>query len=284
MNHELRKLYEKYEELINNNSNILLCTDWEDFQEKSTLFFRGHSNKDWQLKPSILRQKDAENLFHYAKRKNYVDIYNNTLSLLAKKQHYKTGTRCLDFTIDFNIALYFACSDIKEIDNDGEIYIIRQIPHKYTWYTGMSLAKIDLLDYDTEYNFYDYIDNLKKDTEFINEISRTGRDVIDFRTEILACFNSGCMVRFDGKLENDRIKNQKGSLFVCGNKFKKETEIYFDCNSHSASFIPNDINSPEWIENFIIDKISIKSTLKQKILDYLNNELGINKEFLFPQE
>ena len=101
------------------------------------LFYRGHSNNQYELVPSIERASRDVNYsvstLEYtliSKAKNeYPTLFsetNNPLDLLVKLQHYGIPTRLLDITINPLVALYFVCKDKNNpINNDfdGEIFI-----------------------------------------------------------------------------------------------------------------------------------------------------------------
>lgn len=112
-----------------------------EFSEKRKytidLFYRGQHNKEYELVPSISRiQKNVP--FYVSslevalinKAKNEYPVLfsetDNPLDLLVKLQHYGIPTRLLDITANPLVALYFACEDKNNPDNnkDGEIFII----------------------------------------------------------------------------------------------------------------------------------------------------------------
>lgn len=96
------------------------------------LFYRGHSNREYQLIPSIERinkqtynQVNATEYTLILKAKNeYPTLFSETdnpLDLLVKLQHYGIPTRLLDITSNPLVALYFSCNNNLNID--GEIFI-----------------------------------------------------------------------------------------------------------------------------------------------------------------
>ena len=125
------KELERYKNLEKGNENI----------DKFTidLFYRGHSDSNYPLVPSIERLNIdlklnnvcalEEALINKAKNE-YPVLFSETdnpLDLLVKLQHYGIPTRLLDITANPLVALYFACEEKSNPDNndkDGEIIII----------------------------------------------------------------------------------------------------------------------------------------------------------------
>lgn len=113
--------------MSNNIKNI------EDFVKKinsirtddnKTIFYRGHSDENYKLEPSVYRGNYIEN-----EHKIYRDIISKvpnefedkkTIEALALMQHYGVPTRILDLTTNALVALYFACLDN---DKNGEVLV-----------------------------------------------------------------------------------------------------------------------------------------------------------------
>ena len=99
---------------------------------KDEFIFRGHSNKDYLLIPSIGRcdndytySKDIErSMFNEFKSKfhSYTnETPNKKIDVLFLAQHYGLKTRVLDWSRNIAVALYFACKEHKDVD--GCLYV-----------------------------------------------------------------------------------------------------------------------------------------------------------------
>lgn len=94
------------------------------------VLYRGHANKDWKCLPKLFREKkwfeSEEKLIDEVLRQSSEEFYGlNSFQKLAKMQHYGLPTRLLDFTGNPLIALYFACSEIKQENEDGVVLLLK---------------------------------------------------------------------------------------------------------------------------------------------------------------
>lgn len=112
-------------------------TEIEKIDKKSNIFYRGHSNEEYDLLPGIYREnEDGKNLVDFEDKifrevisKSPIEFMGkNTLESLVLLQHYGTPTRILDLTENALVALYFACTG--ESNKNGEV-IVFDIPDEY---------------------------------------------------------------------------------------------------------------------------------------------------------
>lgn len=107
---------------------------------KSAMMFRGHSNSDWKLLPSIARldpslspikhdngwQGIENNLLGEFKR--YASMHlkqepKSKLEWMIQAQHHGLPTRLLDWSTNPLKALYFAVENTKYDDVDGKVFV-----------------------------------------------------------------------------------------------------------------------------------------------------------------
>jgi len=243
----------------------------------SELFFRGHSDIEYKLEPSIYRNKkhisNEHNLFKEFIIRTPSDFLNekSALEKLVKMQHYGLPTRLLDLTTNALVALYFACSskgkrdgkvvvfripnnDIKYYDSDT-VSILANIAKRPRTFTVDKIRTLEREKFNSEEEIGYLLHEIKEEKSYFQSII----DPKDIER----------VVAVKVKQSNNRIIKQSGAFLIFGiNGVKSKPAI-----------IPN-----EWILNLELKGVDfrIDNESKETIIKELN-ALGINEATLFPE-
>lgn len=241
-------------------------------------FYRGQENESWNIEPSIKRQYESESEIIRKYFSNNSTLYES----IALTQHYKTGTRFIDFTTDIDVALFFACRFDHEKDvvlRDGALFVKIYFPHSDKGISKDILSEIALLNNTTkgvEFTVGELASIIvEKHPELLEET------VINY---ILSFLDYGFMVTTDSLeyIGNERLKRQKGAFYICGSQWgdspKRPERMPLNIDwkkrlrfNTSAGAFPNDY----------LCKLIIPLDIKGDILMYLHDK-GITQEYLFP--
>jgi hypothetical protein len=261
-------------------------------------FFRGHSDKEWRLLPSIYRRymlsfEEALINEFIRRRPDEFSESDGIFNIIAKMQHYGLHTRLLDVTENPAVALYFACCD--DFDKDGELFVFQisldAIP------TNIVLNIIAEFyiryrnsggNYDVK-KYYDYVVKNHKDKDIemafyhivngyycfsrpkiISErILRQSGSFMLFADEVCPkenCKNEKCIRRGTDNCKKDNIakdiSERVKTLSIKGTLYDY-TDLHIDHEQKGYRYI-------------------VKAENKKEIL-YELQTIGINKAFLFPE-
>lgn len=244
---------------------------------KHTFYFRGHSDTNYVLLPSVMRKPSW--LEHER------DMYNETLiecpqefyecqshlDRLVHMQHYGLPTRLLDITRNPLVALYFACESNPKKHGEIIVFDVNNEDIKYPGSDTVSiLASLPLFTQDMKENFFkwasdvklSYVDFNAKAIRLLHEIKL---EKPAFRDEIKKETITSCFFVLSEK-KNHRIIKQDGAFIICGL-----------IDPHN-----NPINQYRYKNGFKIQIYLIEASAKKSIMEFLN-KLSINKAHLFPE-
>ena len=250
------------------------------------LLFRGQSDKNYELLPSICRNRnyicectlfnEERNLIEMAKYK-LPDIFDSNLSpieLLALLQHHGIPTRLLDITENALVALYFACC-IGE-NTDGEVIVFKTNNDDVTNYPVVNaIADSYRFTKGTQEPLSLFYGHVKDQPYFLEQ--KLTNEICNKNDEAGGAWISKCcekVMYIYAPIKSVRQQVQAGRYILFHNHINKSREIcsenYFEWNIDA---IPKD--HQDIILRFIIPK-DVKRNL---LLDL--ELLGISEATLF---
>ena len=195
------------------------------------------------------------------------------------KSQRKEATRLIDFTMDINVALFFACCE--NIEKDAAIFIWSYSPYDPKW-TRIKI-QCELVNVKKQrISVSEYAEIL---LQKYPELKDNYTYKKDFYTDLVSYLDHGFMIMQPRNpyLENMRIQRQKGCLYVCGVKFETPIDkMRTSVNAGNNILCPNEPEAPKELDggNFLV-KVVIPARLKNVIMKQLE-EKGITKEALLP--
>lgn len=258
--------------------HISELSDSED-NDKGMIFYRGHSNTSYELKPYVYREKGFITHEDHMHKELIGQVpaefsrCTSTFERLVKMQHYGLPTRLLDITTNPLVALYFACKNypektgvlyrftvpkeyIKYYDSDA-VSVISNISRRPISFSIDSSHKI--APSDTEEERKDKITkfNSTPDIGYLLHEIRGEKPHFQPLIDIEDIERVYCVLP---KMDNPRIIRQNGAFFLFGIQGEKK---------NPADFI------------FEKTEFRIAGECKKKILQQLEI-MGVDEASLFP--
>ncbi len=193
-----------------------------NFERFSKYFvFRGQADSAWILEPSLERKLKTLNI-PLDEYKNYIEKYEEQITrivstkilrehkepitpieILAKIQHNKGATRLIDFTLEFNTALFFAFCDLPK-QNAG-VYAISKNNLPFIGETGgLDLFEMDFQRMQMENKLFHF---------YINEFQYSDHNSIqDFLNEKMRHYPKKMLRYKIGAIDIFSVKEQESFL------------------------------------------------------------------------
>lgn len=241
-------------------------------------YFRGHANKEFELKPSIYRKNEWYSNEDKIVREiimrcpsDFSHMQTN-FEKLVKMQHYDLPTRLLDITENPLVALYFSCSSLEEKNKDGEVMFFKIPSKEIKYFDSDTVSVISALAWAKD--DFQINDQHKKDCKVFHKENRHANRLMHIIKQEKSYFlekinpdHLQSVICVKPKLDNPRIIRQEGAFLLFG----------IDDNKYHAQKVPS-----KWLDYPQQKRVIIKSEYKENILNQLS-KIGISKDKLFPE-
>ena len=270
---------EEYESIINAYKDFYNINHDSSSNVGRQVYFRGQANAKWDIEPSILHPSNESSSFL---NKHNIPSGLSLFETIAFIQHYNTGTRFIDFTLNPYIALYFACN--KDSSYNGSVFIYSCSPYNDDWLSAIILTELEQIDTKKPVLIESLSKNLIK--KYI-DIKTKFSNIEDLDMYILSFIDHGFMVlpKSNTEFKNKRLYYQEGCFYICGYECTEHLTALDKSTSYAGkiSFNPSSVVVPDSLKNKIpLIKLIIPKENKSRFLKYLSDNKGINSNYLFP--
>ena len=268
-------------DLVNIESLDRFISQLEMIPEKTNLLFRGHTNINYSIQPSIFRSpKFYKNEYMMYQElvircPEYFISCASHLDFLVEMQHYGLPTRLLDFTFNPLIALYFACENQS---NTGEI-IIYSVKNSELYYGKDEkvaiLSSLPMFTFSKQKQIFSSISNNIDDPSVIQELIDEVRVERPSFSRELSLSDIRIPIFVKPSRNNKRIAHQEGAFLLWG-----LDTVHYDERLHGEYVGDQEKYRLQQNDKKVVFYIQSKN--KGKILNTLNR-IGINKAFIYPE-
>ncbi|CAM1631275.1 FRG domain [Bartonella apihabitans] len=242
--------------------------------------YRGQACEAWRPEPSLHRQRTNADV----ERKSLTELVNEIpdefqkdvtcFQRLMHSQHYGLPTRLLDVTMNPLVALFFACSDEEQKDQDGAVFVF-------------DFKKVRILNPDSD--TLSIICNLSglSDAEKNELYDLTLRYLRNKNEKYKIIFDDSiCCKKLVNLIRNEKIYFEKKIDPSCFLKYYFVSSLKSNNRiiAQSAAFIVSGFLKYDFDRDtaaFEMEKIIIPSDCKNRIIDELS-KLNITGMSMFP--
>lgn len=158
-----------------------------DKSRNGQIYFRGHSDRDYLVEPSLFRSNNHYQSEHLLVRQllaSHPQEFKNdssTFEKLVRSQHYGLPTRLLDVTRNPLVAMYFACKGKPKIN--GRILFLTPNIDQLKYFDSDTVSCLSNLCFLKKYEKDELITNAR--STLIESLKRSGSESIPKKDVIL---------------------------------------------------------------------------------------------------